>query len=663
MKETMILLLWVVIWCLGGVWMVRRAFNLRANEEFIVGIGVGLIFENWAANLAGQILPAVPAFWLAAVIVLLTGLAFSWEALREDWRSLFRLRINPLQVLLLLGMVYVFFMVGRGLAVLDDYQNLPVTSLLAAGDIPPRFALDPAVSFNYHYLVLLFSGQIMRIGGLYPWLALDLARAIGFSIGLMLTGLYVQRITWSKMAGVAAGLVAAFGGGTRWLMLLMPGRIIDRMSDHIQMLGAYANFSGLSEALVSGFPVETGARWEIPFAFANGINGVSVWGYHSGHTTFTMVIMGVLFLAHNRQRKWQGAVVTVILLAGLALVSEVAFTTLAAGLVLIALIYAVQHKTLRLPTSLWNWFWVVAAAGVISLFQGGVITGVVVSKLGELINPAQATASYFTGGFSFLWPPAVLSSHLGFLAITDPYQLLVILFEVGPAIIVLPLVAVWAVKTYKWGRWYEAAIFVYAFLSSLLFFVRYDGSAGPTALTRAQTLNSLPLTWAVPVLWLWGRKRTETVRVLIAALLVVTVFGGVVIFGVELTTAREPLISTFMDNLDARMMDAYWDVLPQDALIFDPSPSRAPTIFARYTDSHLTWYVQKPAWQKLKAAPEPYAIRRAGFDYIYIDYKYWSGLSQLDREAFKNNCMVLVAEEQADHGQNFRQLWNIDGCQ
>ena len=663
MIEILLLLVWMALWCLGGVWIVRRAFNVRANEELVAGIGVGLIFENWAANLAGQILPEVTAFWLAPVIVLLTGLAFSWKSLREDWRSLFRFTINPLQIVLLLGMVYVFFMVGRGLAVLDDYQNLPVTSLLAAGDIPPRFALDPAVSFNYHYLVLLFSGQIMRIGGLCPWLALDLARAIGFSVGLMLTGLYVQRITWSKMAGVTAGLVAAFGGGTRWLMLLLPGRIIDRMSNHIQMLGAYANFSGLSEALVSGFPVETGARWDIPFAFANGINGVSVWGYHSGHTAFTMVIMGVLFLVHNRQRNWRGAVVTVILLAGLALVSEVAFTTLAVGLVLIALIHAIQHKSLRLPVSLWNWFWVVAAAGVLSLFQGGVITGVVVSKLSEILNPAQATASYFTGGFSLLWPPAVLSSHLGFLAITDPYQLLAILFEIGPTIILLPLVAVWAVKTFKWGRWFEAAIFVYAFLSGLLFFVRYDGSAGPTALTRAQNFTGLTVAWAVPLLWLWGSKRSETVRVLIAALLLVTVFGGLVVFGVELTAAREPLISTFMDDLDARMMDDYWNTLPEDALIFDPSPSRAPTIFARYTDSHLTWYVQKPAWQKLKAAPEPYAIRRAGFDYVYIDHKYWLGLSQLDRETLMNDCMVLAAEEKADHGENFRQLWNIDGCQ
>lgn len=663
MKETLLLLLWIALWSLGGVWIVRSAFNLRPNEQFIAGIGVGLIFENWVANLAGQLFPELFAFWLAPIIVLLTGLVFSWQTLRKDWRSLFCFRLNPLQIALLLGLVYVFFMVGRGLAILDDYQNLPVTSLLAAGEIPPRFALDPAVSFNYHYLVLLFSAQLMRVGGIYPWLALDLARAIGFSIGLMLTGLYVQRITWSKMAGVVAGVVAAFGGGTRWLMLLLPGRILDRMSPHLQMLGAYANFSDLSQALVSGFPVDTGARWDIPFAYANGLNGVSVWGYHSGHTAFTAVIIGILFLTHNRQREWYGGVVTAILLAGLALVSEVAFTTLVVGLVLIALIYAIQHKSLRLPASLWSWFWVVAAAGVVSLFQGGVITGVVVSKLGEIFNPAQVTASYFTGGFSLLWPPAVLSGHLGFLEITDPYQLLAILFEVGPTIIILPLVAIWAVKTYRWGRWYEAAVFIYAFLSCVLFFVRYDGSAGPTALIRAQNFTGLTITWAVPVLWLWGRKRSDTIKTLIAALLLLTIYGGMVVFGAGLTAAREPLVGTFMNDLDARMLDRYWDQLPQDALIFDPSPSRAPTVFARYTDSHLTWYVEKPQWQELKTVPEPYALHRAGFDYVYLDHAYWTSLSQVDQEVFVDECMTLVAEENAKHGDDFRRLLDIRSCQ
>jgi hypothetical protein len=30
-----------------------------------------------------------------------------------------------------------------GLAILDDYQNLPTTALIATGDIPPHFPLNP----------------------------------------------------------------------------------------------------------------------------------------------------------------------------------------------------------------------------------------------------------------------------------------------------------------------------------------------------------------------------------------------------------------------------------------------------------------------------------------------------------------------------------------
>jgi hypothetical protein len=663
MKDFIVLVFWILLWALGGVWIVRRAFHLNRNEQLLTGLGIGLILENWLANLTGHFLPPLTAFWLAPVLVLLIGVAFSFPTLRKEGFSFFRLP-NFLQPLLLLVLIYVFYIVGRGLAVLDDYQNLPITSLLAAGDIPPRFALDPKVSFNYHYLILLFSGQLMRVGGLYPWLALDLARSIGFSISLMLTSLYVQRLTRSKMAGLVGGFVAAFGGGTRWLMLLLPGRILDRMSEHIQMLGAYAGFSDLAQALVSRWPVETGARWDLPFAFANGVNGVDAWGYHSGHTAFTAVIVGVLLLTHNRQNKWYGGAVIAALLAGLALVSEVAFTTLAIGLVLVALIYAIQHRTLRLPSSLWRWFEVVAAAGVVSLFQGGVITGVVASQVGRLLHPAQeAAASYFTGGFSLLWPPAVLSSHLGFLKLTDPYQLLAAFFEIGPTLIILPLVAIWACKTYRWGRWYEAALFIYAFFSFLLFFVRYDGSAGPTALTRAQDFSGIAVAWAVPVLWVWGRKRSDQIKTLIAALLLVTVFGGLVVFGTELTATREPIISTFMNELDARMLDRYWDQLPQDALIFDPLPSRAPTVFARFTDSHLTWYTEKPEWQALLDLPEPYALRQAGFDYVYLDAAYWKGLSEQDQDHFTDDCMSLVAEEKAKHGDDFRKLLDIRNCQ
>lgn len=663
MKAWFLLLAWGALWSVGGVWIVRRAFNLRKNEQLLVGLGVGMIAENWLANLLGQVLPSLAAFWLAAWLVLLVGLGLHWPSLRKNGWTSFRVTLRPVQLITLLALVYVFFMVGRGLAVLDDYQNLPVTSLLAAGDLPPRFALDPAVRFNYHYLILLFAGQVMRIAQTTPWVALDLVRAAGFSLGLMLTSLYVQRVTWSKLAGVTAGVVAAFGGGTRWLMLLLPGRVLARISPHLQMPGAYAGFTDLAQALVSPWPVETGARWAIPFAYANGVNVPGVWNYHSGHAAFTAAIAGVLLLVHNRQRSWPGWVVTTVLLAALTLVSEVGFATLAAGLVLVAVAYMVQHKSWRLPASLWRWFGIFGAAGVISLFQGGVITGVAASQLGKIVNPGEAAASYFTGGFSLLWPPAVLSSHLGYLPLTEPYALLTALLEIGPTLLILPLVAVWAFKTYRWGRWYEAALFMYAFLSVGLFFVRYEGSAGPTALIRAQNFSGLALAWAAPVLWVWGRKRSDTCKSLLAALLLVSVLGGMVVFGTQLLAAREPLVSTFLSELDERMLAQYWDELPEDALIFDPLPSRAPTVFARYTNSHLTWYTQKPEWRQLMLAPEPHALRKAGFDFVYLDHAYWMRLSVEDRERFEDSCMSLVAEEQAKNGEDFRRLLDIRGCQ
>ena len=52
----------------------------------------------------------------------------------------------------------------------------------------------------------------------------------------------------------------------------------------------------------------------------------------------------------------------------------------------------------------------------------------------------------------------------------------------------------------------------------------------------------------------------------------------------------------------------------------------APTLFGRATYSSLTWYEQKPAWKQLVAAPDPLAIKSAGFDYIYFDNLYWGDL-------------------------------------
>jgi hypothetical protein len=239
-RDLFLMAAWAAMWVLGGWWIVRSAFNLYPREQALAGFGVGLVLQNWLANFAGQLLPVPLAFWVSAGLVFLIGLGFSMPFSRKKLLEMVRIPIQPWQWLSLIGLTLLLTVVGRGMAILDDYQNLPTTSLIATGDIPPHFALDPQVSFNYHYFSLLFAGQLMRVGDLFVWSALDVTRALGFSIALMLGYFYVRRLTRSEIAGFISVLMGLFSCGTRWLMLLLPKDFMLALSSHIQMIGTAA---------------------------------------------------------------------------------------------------------------------------------------------------------------------------------------------------------------------------------------------------------------------------------------------------------------------------------------------------------------------------------------------------------------------------------------
>ena len=71
----------------------------------------------------------------------------------------------------------------------------------------------------------------MRLGGLFPWVAWDAGRVLSVALAILLAVLWVRRVTRSLAAGLAAGLVTLFGGGARWLLLLLPGGVLARVSE------------------------------------------------------------------------------------------------------------------------------------------------------------------------------------------------------------------------------------------------------------------------------------------------------------------------------------------------------------------------------------------------------------------------------------------------
>ena len=79
------LLLWTLIWALGGYLILVSLFKLQRQEATLLGFGLGLILQAWVSNLLAHFIAPVPAFWAAAGTVLLIGVLLT--TLLKSWQS------------------------------------------------------------------------------------------------------------------------------------------------------------------------------------------------------------------------------------------------------------------------------------------------------------------------------------------------------------------------------------------------------------------------------------------------------------------------------------------------------------------------------------------------------------------------------------------------
>jgi hypothetical protein len=351
-----------------------------------------------------------------------------------------------------------------------------------------------------------------------------------------------------------------------------------------------------------------------------------------------------------------------MLLASLALANEVDFVILYLGIVLVGVLWAVQHKSLRPPQSARFWIAVIFLAGVFALIQGGLATEVI---YGRLVPSTTESDSYFQVGFSLV-PPAVISSHLGRLSIFNPVQLLTALFEIGPMILALPLILIWGYNALCKERWLQAALVASAIPSLLSIFVQYSGNAGLTATTRLLSNTFFVCkVLAVPLVWLWLQNKAEWQKGLAYGLAAIAMLGGLLLFAIELIAIPRPVYGPFLSEMDARFYEEYWDRLsPPSAWVFDPVASRAPTLFARQANSILHWGVYQPEYLALWENPDPYQLNAAGYDYVYADKEFWKVYAaQLDQPCVK--VLKTVEGSKLSHGElipDFRRLVDISEC-
>ena len=654
------LLIWLTLWSLGGIWIVRRAFRLEAGEEVILGMITGMIIETILANFLGRVLPMTLAFWLCALLVFAAGLLLN---LKDGWKSLIQINIRPLQITVFLLLFGLSFLISRGYAVYDDFANIPTTSMLAAGNIPPLYSLAPNVVYSYHYFVMLFAAQVIRISGLYVWTAFDLARALTYALTITAAGLWGYRMTRSKVAGALTGLITALGSGTRWLLLLLPPGMLARLSAQITMIGSGANTGpSLAEALMNNWALEGGGPRPFSFAFANGLVGNGAMSMFASNSTINTALVFLLLMTFNRWRSKWALVTTIFLIGATGLMSETDLVLITAAWGLLALVTAIRQRNLNFPPELKSWFIAVAIGTAFALVQGGALTDALVSKVTALFTGAEAT-SYQTLGFAIVWPPVLISTQLGKLSLLNPWQLLTALLETGPVIFIFPLLVIWGWKAWRAERWYEAALVLSGVISLAMLFVNFTGSTGVRNTVRLYAFPGLSKLFFVPLAWNWARQRKDYAKLAAGATGMLILISGLVFLTTEFFAIQQPVLSYFIDPLDVKMMENHWDALEEGSMVFDPLPSRSPTLFARVSDSYNTWYEVKPEWRALQKEPWLDGLIAAGYDYLYVDELYWDELPPPVQESLEDECVLLIEENTAKREPRFRRLYDLRGCE
>lgn len=602
---------WGALLWAGGLLLVGRAYHLPRRERLAAGLAAGLLVDVLLAGLLSRIAGAGMAFGLAAILTLLLGIAVNLPFGKGNGKDWMPARSDAGLLLILAAGVGVFALIGRGTSPASDAHSLPLVSLLAAGE-GVRWA--GGALFNE-----ILAAQVMRLGGLSAWLALDLARALSLSLAALLAGLWARRATGSALAGWCAGLLGWLGGGARWLLLLFPAAVLNWLGADAQLLRASGSWLG-------GLANRAGGL-DVPFLLASDLPAAL---FSQGMTGGTL-LAGVLLLGAGRWRGWRGALVTGLLLAGAALSAPWFLIVVLAGLLLGGA--AAWARGEMNPARRGRWL---AWLGM------GVGAGLALLALGLPLPAAN-----------WRWPPRVISADWGGLSLLNPRHGVVLLVESGWLIALAAPGLAWCWRAWRAGRWYEAGFLSLPLLGGLSLLL---GGADWARELQTAVPGFAFSAIGVSAAWMWARRHTGSARGWLAAAWLVALVGGGVSLGAALAAAPRPVLAAFIEPLDAQVMDDHWDALEPQARVFDPRAARGETLFAR------TSGLDEAAQARLSANPQVEALLAEGVDYLYYGWADWKTNEKAYHQIQELSCARVVSEYAAKRGEDYRVLVDLRGC-
>lgn len=663
-------LLWLAItlvYSVGGWLLATHVFRLQSKERALVGFGIGLAIYLWLCNLLGRWLDPDTNFIFSAIVVLAIGIIIGYRSTRPflHWKDL---KIWP-WILVGLILAWVFFRVSKGSGMFDEYKNLALISTIANGAIPARSYFGQGDLLRYHYGFHILGASMMRLGGMMPWSAFDLSKAILWSYSILLAGLLGERYVRAKWGAVLMGSVVALAGGTRYILLILPSSLLENIGQTITLMGTSIFLKGnFTEALMADWSIDAGPPIEYPFAYLSGISTSFVMA-HGGAAILGTMLFGLFLLLLSKVRNIVSCLIVAIILSLWALTAETSYALIFLGLILFVL-----WKWLRESRKIKNWEveikLLIVALSISVLFafiQGGTITAMLEGFLPVLLFPAENTgavsvtadqASDFMG-FSLRWPPAVLSAHLGNLPILSWRGLLVAILEMGPAILFLPWLTKRIFSPRGESNWWDKVLIFSAWIGIILpIFIVYRSDRDITRLTSF----GVSITVYLMFIYLIGER--EKVKLIIYNLGVISIalmmFSGLILAGTQLTAAPKTMFSYKYRDYDANLLPQIWGIFPQNSKNFGPV-GKGSILTGQLTGGVFAFPPgdERLIWEQLETEPSLDMFLANGFEFVYFD-------DETDQEfmldANNSDCVLVIGYSQDSSGEHFTGVYDLRDC-
>jgi hypothetical protein len=652
-------LIFLISW-IGGWLLATHVLRVRGRERLVVGLAIGVVLYTVLCNLLAHIVDSTWAFILAPVVVLGLGFLSALKS-KKPWFHLDDLHAWS-QVLAIFIIGTVFTLILRGLAIWDDYHNLPIVSTIAAGNLPPRFYLDPSLPLSYHYGLHVFAASMVSVGGLTPWSAWDVARGFTTALAIVTAWLWFKRVTKSDLSAYFGATLLTFGSGTLWLLSLIPNNLLIWISAHTPLANSALDSGSTLAANLSGpYLFEGGPSLQMPFAFLGSLFSPVVNNWQ-GNSSLYLICIFLLLLENDRKRFSVIAVlVSSLVFSLIALNAEHVYVLFLTGLLFVILVFVFWNW--RLKKGLFHGLWRIIATLILSLiivlFQGGVITGLFRNLFPG--NLAESMNGLGRAGFFFQWPPALIADYFQPLSIFDPAQVIVGLAEIGPTILLIPIVVYWIWKLGKGGHLTEAGLGLAGLFGFILpFFIHYSVERDTSRFTNFGLQTFLIV--SVPALVYFLKCGKAWSKGLIIWGYGISIMSGIVIFAILFTAITTPQITFFMDSQDARMSSLGWNQIKSGSWVLDRIPYRAVTIYGRSSRSSRPDFSAYPEWGTLIENPDPGSVAAAGYGYIYMDNTWWNALTPEQQGSLNQNCVKIVQEMRDENSDNWRHLLDVSGC-